>query len=199
VTKSFVSLLTPASRHTLHRFIMSSPRASLSRNTSAILSRSLYSSPPSVSRRYGFTISVPRSISPNPRGQRSSSPSLSSGSSSAWDTFQWESEYNCKGGSNLSPAFRTIGTVEGLLVLSEWPPRAMLLRDPVGTSGSVSSPPTACKLFDDLTWTLTGLVGSVKSTIVPNIRLYVLGKNWVSTITIPTTSLRDQVTRPGAA
>ncbi|BEI83827.1 hypothetical protein CcaverHIS002_0404310 [Cutaneotrichosporon cavernicola] len=53
------------------------------------------------------------------------------------------------------PTFRTIGTVEALLVLSEWPPRALLLKDPSRARASTLS--SACKLFDDLAWTLTGL------------------------------------------
>ncbi|GMK58645.1 hypothetical protein CspeluHIS016_0600870 [Cutaneotrichosporon spelunceum] len=53
------------------------------------------------------------------------------------------------------PTFRTIGTVEALLVLSEWPPRALLLKDPSRARASTAS--SACKLFDDLAWTLTGL------------------------------------------
>lgn len=56
----------------------------------------------------------------------------------------------------MSPTFRTIGTVEALLVLSEWPPRALLLKDPSRPRASTLS--SACKLFDDLAWTLTGLV-----------------------------------------
>ncbi|KAL1412226.1 hypothetical protein Q8F55_003237 [Vanrija albida] len=55
------------------------------------------------------------------------------------------------------PTFTTIGTVEGLLVLSEWPPRAPVLRDPASTSSSTRSPPSATKQFDDLSWKLTGL------------------------------------------
>lgn len=47
-------------------------------------------------------------------------------------------------------------------MLSEWPPRALLVKDPSGKpSCSPSSLPTACKLFDDLAWTLTGMVSCV--------------------------------------
>ncbi|WWC86561.1 uncharacterized protein L201_001438 [Kwoniella dendrophila CBS 6074] len=54
---------------------------------------------------------------------------------------------------------RTIGTVEALLILSEWPPRALLLSD---TSINVAPnfnkrPVNPCKVYDDLSWTMIGL------------------------------------------
>nr|XP_019008159.1 uncharacterized protein I206_06714 [Kwoniella pini CBS 10737]OCF46940.1 hypothetical protein I206_06714 [Kwoniella pini CBS 10737] len=54
---------------------------------------------------------------------------------------------------------RTIGTVEALLILSEWPPRALLLSD---NSINVAlhpskSPGNPCKVYDDLSWTMIGL------------------------------------------
>nr|XP_018265113.1 uncharacterized protein I303_01473 [Kwoniella dejecticola CBS 10117]OBR87271.1 hypothetical protein I303_01473 [Kwoniella dejecticola CBS 10117] len=54
---------------------------------------------------------------------------------------------------------RTIGTVEALLILSEWPPRALLLSDNsinvASTSGK--TPANPCKVYDDLSWTMIGL------------------------------------------
>lgn len=51
---------------------------------------------------------------------------------------------------------RTIGTVEALLVLSEWPPRSMLMED------TAFSPPetyatSACKHQDNVAWTNVAL------------------------------------------
>ncbi len=52
-----------------------------------------------------------------------------------------------------SSAMRTIGTVEALLILSEWPPRSMLVEDGVGNS----CPSSACKHQDDVAWTNVAL------------------------------------------
>jgi len=59
---------------------------------------------------------------------------------------------------------RTIGTVEAFLILSEWPPRAQYLFDSVvpqtGAAASSSKDTNPCKVYDDLSWTLIGLVSS---------------------------------------
>ncbi|BEI80306.1 hypothetical protein CcaverHIS002_0108350 [Cutaneotrichosporon cavernicola] len=52
-----------------------------------------------------------------------------------------------------SSAMRTIGTVEALLILSEWPPRSMLVEDSVGDA----CPSSACKHQDDVAWTNVAL------------------------------------------
>ncbi|KAK6903377.1 hypothetical protein I203_106880 [Kwoniella mangroviensis CBS 8507] len=54
---------------------------------------------------------------------------------------------------------RTIGTVEALLILSEWPPRAMLLSDSnvISEPNSHRGPANPCKVYDDLSWTMIGL------------------------------------------
>ncbi|GMK54780.1 hypothetical protein CspeluHIS016_0113660 [Cutaneotrichosporon spelunceum] len=52
-----------------------------------------------------------------------------------------------------SSAMRTIGTVEALLILSEWPPRSMLVEDCVGPA----CPSSACKHQDDVAWTNVAL------------------------------------------
>lgn len=53
---------------------------------------------------------------------------------------------------------RTVGTVEALLILSEWPPREEYLVDSAlpETSTRKSNP---AKVYDELSWTLIGLVG----------------------------------------
>ena len=59
---------------------------------------------------------------------------------------------------------RTIGTVEAFLILSEWPPRAEYLMDSVLPRASSSGDrPNPAKVYDDLSWTLIGLVGSTTS------------------------------------
>ena len=59
---------------------------------------------------------------------------------------------------------RTIGTVEAFLILSEWPPRAEYLMDSVlpraSSSGDRANP---AKVYDDLSWTLIGLVSVAAS------------------------------------
>lgn len=51
---------------------------------------------------------------------------------------------------------RTIGTVEALLILSEWPPRSILMEDTVfGPSETYSA--SACKRQDDVAWTNVAL------------------------------------------
>ncbi|KLT42269.1 hypothetical protein CC85DRAFT_328331 [Cutaneotrichosporon oleaginosum] len=52
-----------------------------------------------------------------------------------------------------SSSMRTIGTVEALLILSEWPPRSMLVEDSVGDA----CPSSACKHQDDVAWTNVAL------------------------------------------
>ena len=57
---------------------------------------------------------------------------------------------------------RTIGTVEAFLILSEWPPRAEYLMDSVLPRASSSGDrPNPAKVYDDLSWTLIGLVSVV--------------------------------------
>lgn len=64
---------------------------------------------------------------------------------------------------HYSPSMRTIGTVEGFLILSEWPPGASLIGDKLGLGGL---PPTressACKVLDDVGWMMTGMVSRDK-------------------------------------
>lgn len=55
---------------------------------------------------------------------------------------------------------RTIGTVEAMLILSEWPPSVMFMEDKVGASSrrDRKSSVSACKQQNDIAWTLVGLV-----------------------------------------
>nr|XP_019046802.1 hypothetical protein I302_03405 [Kwoniella bestiolae CBS 10118]OCF25732.1 hypothetical protein I302_03405 [Kwoniella bestiolae CBS 10118] len=58
---------------------------------------------------------------------------------------------------------RTIGTVEALLILSEWPPQAMLLSDnSVKVEPNLHRrPANPCKVYDDLSWTMVGLAARI--------------------------------------
>ncbi|WVQ73281.1 hypothetical protein IAR50_002849 [Cryptococcus sp. DSM 104548] len=51
---------------------------------------------------------------------------------------------------------RTIGTVEALLILSEWPPIPSLITPSTPTT-SPRRPPNPCTIYDDASWTLIGL------------------------------------------
>lgn len=51
---------------------------------------------------------------------------------------------------------RSIGSVEALLILSEWPPRSMLVEDTVAAPSEGCSI-SACKHQDDVAWTNVAL------------------------------------------
>jgi hypothetical protein len=78
---------------------------------------------------------------------------------------------------------RTIGTVEAMLILSEWPPRAMLLEDTSFLSpeeqGNKSNA-SACKHQDDVAWNLVGLVCWWPRAFANVLRRYASPKAWPS-------------------
>lgn len=68
-----------------------------------------------------------------------------------------------------SRSMRTIGTVETLLILSEWPPRLMLVEDNVFPLGERIV--SACKHQDDVAWTNVALVGCWEILLTQAVRI----------------------------